>query len=71
MASSYKHAALLPSLQTTAEGEDVVSPPLLTRTFTKRPMWKATHSILATVHAKKFVQRCQNETKSPLLCFTQ
>jgi hypothetical protein len=36
----------------------VVSPPLLTRTFTKRPMWKATHSILATVHAKKFVQRC-------------
>jgi drug/metabolite transporter (DMT)-like permease len=47
--------------QTTAEGEAVVSPPLLTRTFTKRPMWKATHSILATVHAKKFVQRLQEE----------
>lgn len=31
-------------------------PPLLTRTFTKRPMWKATHSILATIHAKKFIQ---------------
>ena len=49
-------------LQTTAEGEDVVSPPLLTRTFTKRPMWKATHSILATVHAKKFVQRCGSDS---------
>jgi len=43
-------------LQTTAEGE-WAPPPLLTRTMTRRPMWKATHSILATVHAKKFVQQ--------------
>lgn len=44
-------------VQTTAEGEDYATPPLLTRTFTRRPMWKATHSILATVHAKKFIRQ--------------
>jgi drug/metabolite transporter (DMT)-like permease len=50
--------------QTTASDDHYAPPPLMTRTFTRRPMWKATHSILATVHAKKFIRHLQEEVEN-------